>query len=31
LIVDGGDTTIYVPGEFGCTRGPLGNLDLTRR
>ena len=31
LIIDGGDTTIYVPAEFSCARGPLGNLDLTRR
>jgi N-methylhydantoinase A len=31
LIIDGGDTTIYVPAEFGCVRGPFGHLDLTRR
>jgi len=30
-IVDGGDTTIFVPAGASCTRAPLGNLDLTLR
>ena len=28
-ILDGGDTTIFVPVGASCVRAPLGNLDLT--
>ncbi len=30
-IIDGGDTTIFVPSRASCVRAQLGNLNLTLR